>query len=328
MKKKIGMVLWVIVLVAVLAGLGYYGYGFTKMKTTGNVHPVATFNIKNGDKEGVVKFELYPEYAPNTVTNFIKLIDCGYYDGKIVYGKDEVCMYIGRASGEETKATEKDATAEGETAADATATDAAADTTEDAAVVTTDTESTVKKGDVINPKWSTIDPEVEEDSDADYEYSIKGEFYNNDFKQNTLSHEKWVLSMIRNDYSGVLQTQSTELVKEGYNSGNSQIGIMMSDKSWSDRNLYDELFNIICDVVCVPRKTIRIGGEDYPYQLVKSKFLKLTSSHLQYVIGCISNNTTKVNNIKAYLITSLYNAPNTMYHYYTAEVNHDLYGVG
>ena len=238
MKKKIEMVLWVIVLVAVLAGLGYYGYGFTKMKMTGNVHPVATFNIKNGDKEGVVKFELYPEYAPNTVTNFIKLIDCGYYDGKIDYGKDEVCMYVGRASGEETTATEKDATAEGETTADATATDAAADTTEDAAVVTTDTESTVKKGDVINPKWSTIDPEVEEDSDADYEYSIKGEFYNNDFKQNTLSHEKWVLSMIRNDYSGVLQSQSTELVTEGYNSGNSQIGIMMSDKSSTLNGLY------------------------------------------------------------------------------------------
>lgn len=114
-----------------------------------------------------------------------------------------------------------------------------------------------------------------------------------------------------------------EIIKD-----NIDYDIMMSDKSWSDRNLYDELFNIICDVVCVPRKTIRIGGEDYPYQLVKSKFLKLTSSHLQYVIGCISNNTTKVNNIKAYLITSLYNAPNTMDHYYTAEVNHDLYGVG
>jgi len=73
--------------------------------------------------------------------------------------------------------------------------------------------------------------------------------------------------------------------------------------------------------------TIRIGGEEYPYNLVKSKFLKLNSSHLQYVIGCMQNNTTKVANIKAYLITALYNAPNTISHYYNAEVNHDLYGI-
>ncbi len=102
--------------------------------------------------------------------------------------------------------------------------------------------------------------------------------------------------------------------------------IMMSNKNWAEREMYEELYQIICDVVCVPRKTIRIAGEDYPYNLVKSKFLKLNSEHLQYVIGCMQNNTTKVANIKAYLITALYNAPNTISHYYTAEVNHDMYG--
>ena len=102
--------------------------------------------------------------------------------------------------------------------------------------------------------------------------------------------------------------------------------IMMSSKQWSDRDMYDELYQLICDVVCVPRKSIRIAGEDYPYSLVKSKFLKLNSQHLEYVIGCMKNNTTKVSNIKAYLITALYNAPNTISHYYTAEVNHDMYG--
>ena len=113
-----------------------------------------------------------------------------------------------------------------------------------------------------------------------------------------------------------------ELIKE-----NIDYDIMMSRMQWRDRDMYDELYNIICDVVCVPRTTIRIGGEDYPYQLVKSKFLKLNASHLEYVIGCMQNNTTKVNNIKNYLITALYNAPNTIDHYYTAEVNHDMYGV-
>lgn len=102
--------------------------------------------------------------------------------------------------------------------------------------------------------------------------------------------------------------------------------VLMSDSKWRERDMYEELYQLICDVVCVPRKTIRIAGEDYPYNLVKSKFLKLNSSHLQYVIGCMERNTTKVSNIKAYLITALYNAPNTISHYYTAEVNHDMYG--
>ncbi len=213
MKKKIGMVIWVLILVAVLAGVGYYGYSYASMLSKGNSHPVATFNIKYGDKEGVVKFELYPEYAPNTVTNFIKLIDCGYYNNKILYGKDEICMYMGRASGEEE--------------------------------ASKDAEKAINKGDVINPKWSTINPDVEEGSDADYEYSIKGEFYNNDFPQNTLSHEKWVLSMIRNDYSGITQNQTSSIIKEGYNSGNSQIAVMMSEKSSTLNGLYAAFGRVI-----------------------------------------------------------------------------------
>lgn len=116
-------------------------------------------------------------------------------------------------------------------------------------------------------------------------------------------------------------TAYMNLIKE-----NIDYDIMMSDTHWLDRDMFDELYEMIVDVVCVPREFIRIAGENYPYTLVKSRFLKLNASHLQYVIGCIKNNTTKVSNIKAYLITSLYNAPNTIGHYYTAEVNHDMYG--
>lgn len=97
---------------------------------------------------------------------------------------------------------------------------------------------------------------------------------------------------------------------------------------FQDRELYDELFEIICEVVCVKHKTVRIGGEDYPYELVKSKFLKLNSSHLNYVIGCMKNTTTKITNIKAYMVTMLYNAPSTINHYYQQEVQHDMYGGG
>ena len=104
--------------------------------------------------------------------------------------------------------------------------------------------------------------------------------------------------------------------------------IMMQDYEWRYRDMYEELYQIICDVVCVPRQVIRIEGEDYPYSLVKSKFLKLNKSHLEYVISCMERNTTKIANIKAYLITALYNAPNTITHFYSAEVNHDMYGIG
>ena len=97
---------------------------------------------------------------------------------------------------------------------------------------------------------------------------------------------------------------------------------------WQDKALYDELFEVICEVVCVKHKTVRIGGDDYPYELVKSKFLKLNSSHLNYVIGCMKNTTTKITNIKAYMVTTLYNAPSTINHYYQQEVQHDMYGGG
>ena len=114
-----------------------------------------------------------------------------------------------------------------------------------------------------------------------------------------------------------------ELIKQ-----NIEYEQLMAHGEWQDKALYEELFEVICEVVCVKRKTVRVGGEDYPYELVKSKFLKLDSTHLQYVIGCMQNTTTKIANIKAYMITSLYNAPNTINHYYQQEVQHDMYGGG
>lgn len=95
-----------------------------------------------------------------------------------------------------------------------------------------------------------------------------------------------------------------------------------------DRELYEEIYETVCDVVCVKRKTVRINGEDYPYELVKSRFLKLTGSHVEYVMGCMRETVTKITNIRAYLITALYNAPSTISHYYQQEVQHDMYGGG
>ena len=114
-----------------------------------------------------------------------------------------------------------------------------------------------------------------------------------------------------------------ELIKE-----NISYNHHMKYDSYGEKELYDELFQVICEVVCVRRPTIRVAGEEYPYELVKSRFLKLESSHLEYVIDCMKNTTTKITNIKAYMITALYNATTTINHFYQQEVNHDMYGGG
>ncbi len=95
-----------------------------------------------------------------------------------------------------------------------------------------------------------------------------------------------------------------------------------------DRERLDELVELIVDTVCSARKTIRIAGDDYPAGVVKSRFMKLDSSHIEYVLSSMQENTTYVRNIKKYLLAALYNAPSTISSYYTSLVNHDLYGGG
>ena len=89
----------------------------------------------------------------------------------------------------------------------------------------------------------------------------------------------------------------------------------------------DEVVELMLEAVLSQRPYIRIAGDDYPREVVKSRLLKVSSSHIEYVFNCLDSNTTKVYNIKSYLLTALYNAPATMDSYYRAEVNHDLYGV-
>ena len=93
-----------------------------------------------------------------------------------------------------------------------------------------------------------------------------------------------------------------------------------------DSERLDEIVSLILETVCTKRKTIRIAGDDYPAELVKAKFMKLNSSHIEFVFDCMKENTTKIRNIKQYLKAVLFNAPNTIDSYYTALVNHDMYG--
>ena len=90
----------------------------------------------------------------------------------------------------------------------------------------------------------------------------------------------------------------------------------------------DEIVELIVETVCARRKTTRIAGADFPHEVVRSRFLKLDSSHIEFVMECLHNNTTEVRNMKQYLLTVLFNAPTTMNNHYTAQVNHDMHAGG
>ena len=90
----------------------------------------------------------------------------------------------------------------------------------------------------------------------------------------------------------------------------------------------DEIVELIVETVCARRKTTRIAGADFPHEVVRSRFLKLDSSHIEFVMECLHNNSTEIRNMKQYLLTVLFNAPTTMSNHYTAQVNHDMHAGG
>ena len=93
-----------------------------------------------------------------------------------------------------------------------------------------------------------------------------------------------------------------------------------------DAGQLDEMVELMVEVVCSKRETLRVAGNELPQAVVKSRLLKLDDGHIRFVFDCLKNNTTQVRNIKQYLLTTLYNAPVTIGNHYAAQVNHGLYG--
>ena len=192
MKKVIGVIVLVAIIVALVGVNVLLISGRVSAQNQEEKNPVLSLEIEN---YGTVKIELYPDYAPNTVKNIIALANNGYYDGKVFYGMDDVAVYVGRGA----------------------------------------------DGESVNPKLSDIDKSIVTTTDEngnqttnkeDYEYAIDGEFINNQFTQNTLKHEKGVVSLVRADYTKQIDT----LVDESYNSGNSQFTIVMNNESGKNLN--------------------------------------------------------------------------------------------
>lgn len=188
MKKVISIIALIVIIVALLGVNGLLVYNAISSKNQEVKNPILSLDIEG---YGNVKIELYPEYAPNTVKNIIALANNGYYNGKIFYGMDDIAVYVGRdANGQSDNPT------------------------------IGDIDKTVIKEE--NPE-----SETETVNENDYKYEIDGEFVANNFRQNTLKHEKGVVSLVRADYTKQMQT----LVSESYNSGSSQFTIVMDDNS-------------------------------------------------------------------------------------------------
>ena len=99
---------------------------------------------------------------------------------------------------------------------------------------------------------------------------------------------------------------------------------IMLERYPADRDVLNGIYELIVETVVNQSDTFVIASNKYPMNLVRSKFMKLNSSHIEYVMDCLLSNTTKVCNIKKYILAALFNAPTTMGGYFRAEVNHDM----
>ena len=168
------------------------------------------------------------------------------------------------------------------------------------------------------PQKFTIQTYEEEESDQ--------EVYKTNSIYNNLSYNKE--NDTESDLIGSSQMRSTEgmitmqvygsLIKENIDYDNLLITHPF------EQELIQGIYELILETVLCQNEEILIASNWYPVQLVKSKFLKLRYSHIEYVIECLKKNTSKVKNIKKYMLAALFNAPATIDGYYQAEVNHDM----
>ena len=121
-----------------------------------------------------------------------------------------------------------------------------------------------------------------------------------------------------NDGMGFDVEAYTEIIKE-----NIELDILLARYPY-DRELLIGIFDLILETVLCKNKSIIVASSEYPAELVRSKFLKLNMMHIEYAMDCMKKNTTKVHNIKKYLLAILFNAPSTISGYYQSEVNYDL----
>lgn len=142
---------------------------------------------------------------------------------------------------------------------------------------------------------------------------------NTDINKNNISNTDSILSIGESGYDAMDEYETYEAVIKD----NIEYDRLLQDYPY-DKDAVDEIINLIVDVMTSKAGTVRISGDDKPVNVVKSRFMKLNKSHIEYVIDGLRHNPTKVRNIKSYLLASLYNAPATINNFYTALVSHDM----
>lgn len=146
-------------------------------------------------------------------------------------------------------------------------------------------------------------------------YTKKNEYKQTKFKNNKMDRTQSCQNITEAEKAnGYMQ-----IIRE-----NIEYDIYMQDSN--NQETFNEIYNLMCDVVIAKCASIRIGGVYYPHELVKARFLKLNAGHVKYVMYAIDNVHEKIHNIRSYMITALYNAPSTIKHYYTNAVSAD-YGI-
>lgn len=153
--------------------------------------------------------------------------------------------------------------------------------------------------------------------EVDKKATNKNDINNTELSNTESNHIISVNDEIRRDEMTDMQAYS-EIIKE-----NLDLDIL-HERYPFDKEFLEGIYDLILETVLCKGRTIVIASNEYSTELVKSKFLKLNSSHIEYVMGCMQSNTTKVKNIKKYLLASLFNAPATISGYYRAEVNFDM----
>ena len=208
MKNKIAYTATIIAIIIVL-GLIAYVLNTIVVKANYKVEdPIATIEIEG---YGTIKAKLYPEYAPNTVANFIKLANNKFYDGLTFHRIVKDFMIQG-----------------GDPNGDGTGTPTLKDLEKEKDTISTNTTTNDVESNIIDTNRSVdeIENTTTEENSSSEKYAIEGEFIINGFTQNTLQHKKGVLSMARSDYSN---QGTSSLVKKGYNSAGSQFFIVTKD---------------------------------------------------------------------------------------------------
>ena len=162
------------------------------------------------------------------------------------------------------------------------------------------------------------------DNSATFQNTIqdlsKAQGNNTDIKNTDLSDTN---SIFPSDNCG--KENGNEEYQQYYQYFYEQLGMEYLQKDYPyDVDRLENILELVVETVCSKRQIIRIGGDDRPIEVVKSRFMKLDSEHIRYVLDCFKENTTKIRNIRQYILASLYNAPTTIASYFDALVRHDM----